>query len=300
LESALLEFNKNFRSLPGIQPHGNRLALVEQLLESIRRVRYVRVIREKTHSPLRADPRSDLFDPIKAAVLHQVSGNVDEACWLVFLSTHFGKHNRTGWRLARDVYGALGGTVWSWDRISSNPDGLAHWLEKNYDTLVGDGIPRRFGNHRKYETLRATSNKGTGSVVASYACWVNTYGSHTSLFENSVEQSEGTPRAAFRYLYDTMDVLRFGRTAKFDYLTMIANLGLAPIEADSPYLVGATGPLRGARLLVGGNVSARLSEQESEDVLVHLADLLHVGMQEIEDALCNWQKSPSHFVPFRG
>ena len=49
-----------------------------------------------------------------------------------------------------------------------------------------------------------------------------------------------------------MDALRrFGRTARFDYLTMLAKLGLANIAPGSPYLIGATGPLKGARLLFG-------------------------------------------------
>ena len=47
-----------------------------------------------------------------------------------------------------------------------------------------------------------------------------------------------------------MDALkRFGRTARFDYLTMVGKLGLANIAPGSPYMVGATGPLKGAALL---------------------------------------------------
>lgn len=302
LESALLAFSDEVRALPGIAPFENRITLIEQFLESIRRVEYVHVIREKVHSALRADAASDMFDPLKAAALQKAQGNMDEACWLVFLATHFGKHRSTGWRLVRDVYGALGVEAsWTWDRISFDPNGFSHWLAAYYEVLTGDGTPRHFGNHRKYETLRPSSENGTGAVVASYANWVLQHGSHSELFADAAQYSDGDPRVAFRRLNDSMNVLRFGRTAKFDYLTMIAKLHLAPIEADSAYLVGATGPLRGARLLFGGSVAAtRLTANELDDWLIQLAGALQLGMQEMEDALCNWQKIPSRFARFRG
>ncbi|WP_137939909.1 hypothetical protein [Chitinivorax sp. B] len=301
LEAALLSFHQENQALPGIVPVDNRLALVEQLLDSIRRVQYVQVIREKAHSPLRIDAASEMFDPLKAAAIHSAQGNAEEACWLVFLATHFGKHRSAGWRLVRDVYGALGtGRPWSWVRISADPNGLSQWLGANYQQLTGDGIPRHFGNHRKYETLRPTSEKGTGAVVASYVDWVQQYGSHQQLFQAAMDETGANSHTAFRWLYDSMSVLRFGRTAKFDYLTMLTKLQLAPIVADSAYLIGATGPLRGARLLFGGSTRAALTVPALDGWLVELAQVLEIGMQEMEDALCNWQKTPNQFVRFRG
>ena len=100
-----------------------------------------------------------------------------------------------------------------------------------------------------------------------------------------------------------MAVASFGRTAKFDYLTMIGKLGLAPIEPGSTYMHGATGPLSGARLLFGGRKTAPLTRSDLEAWLVELEARLHLGthgMQVLEDALCNWQKNPRTFVPFRG
>jgi hypothetical protein len=92
------------------------------------------------------------------------------------------------------------------------------------------------------------------------------------------------------------NVLRFGRLARFDYLAMLGKLGLAGIKPGSTYLNGATGPLRGARLLFG--VTANHSVLDGW--LGELDEELQVGMQVMEDALCNWQKSPSVFEPFRG
>jgi hypothetical protein len=43
-----------------------------------------------------------------------------------------------------------------------------------------------------------------------------------------------------------------------------------------------------------------ISAPDLEAALGELDERLHVGMQVLEDALCNWQKSPAQFVSFRG
>jgi hypothetical protein len=106
----------------------------------------------------------------------------------------------------------------------------------------------------------------------------------------------------FADLYESMDaVASFGRMARFDYLTMLGKIGLAPITPDRPYLEGSTGPLRGARLMFLGSTAATgINTGQLETWSVQLGQSLSVGMQEMEDSLCNWQKSPSTFVPYRG
>lgn len=37
-----------------------------------------------------------------------------------------------------------------------------------------------------------------------------------------------------------------------------------------------------------------------EDWILDLDGVLGVGMQVMEDSLCNWQKSPTRFIHFRG
>lgn len=100
----------------------------------------------------------------------------------------------------------------------------------------------------------------------------------------------------FKYLYDSIDaVASFGRTGRFDYLTMVGKLGLTAVEPGSTYMQGATGPLNGARLLFGGNPQAAFGAATLDQWLVELdAELdLYFGMQVLEDALCNWQKNPA-------
>jgi hypothetical protein len=102
-------------------------------------------------------------------------------------------------------------------------------------------------------------------------------------------------------MYKSMGaVARFGRTAKFDYLAMLGKLALAEIEPDSAYVIDATGPLIGARLLFGGSRQSALSARILDAWLVDLDSFLMVGMQPLEDAICNWQKSSTVFKGFRG
>jgi Alpha-glutamyl/putrescinyl thymine pyrophosphorylase clade 3 len=79
------------RPLPGIKPAGHLNCLIEQLVESRRRIEFTYHLRDARHDPGRINPASPLFDPLKAAVLHYRRGRVDEAYWLVFLAVHFGK-----------------------------------------------------------------------------------------------------------------------------------------------------------------------------------------------------------------
>ena len=77
-------------------------------------------------------------------------------------------------------------------------------------------------------------------------------------------------------------------------------IDLAPVEPAIPYLVGATGPLRGANLMFTGKTASDLSVSALEERVVDLGKQLGVGMQPMEDSLCNWQKSPESLIRFRG
>jgi hypothetical protein len=266
------------------------------------RVRFISVVRNRNLSQRRADPNDKLFDPLRAAILHQRQGHIDEAFWLVFLFVHFGKNSRAGWRYAREVYGRLDdGLIWDWARTSVDPAGFRKWLAAHQGQLKRKGISRGFGNHRKYQSLDAYSGSGTGAAVESYVNWVGPPRTHVELIEHASQQGAGDPRKAFDYLYRSMRaIVSFGRTARFDYLTMVGKLGLGPIEPGSTYMQGATGPASGARLLFGDNKKAALSKANLDSWLVDLDAQLHVGMQVLEDALCNWQKFPDKFRPFRG
>jgi hypothetical protein len=300
IDRKLITFSKKI-PLPGIDSQVQRECFLQQIIDSIRRIRYVKVINQKVLSPLTTDATNVAFNPIKAASWFKRNGNIDEACWLVFLFVHFGKNYKTKWQLIKSIYGGLGTPAfWTWDVTSQDPNLFCQWLDTNNAAIKLSG---GFGNHRKYESLNAYDITGTGAAVKSYIYWVGINHNHQTLFNNIVVQTGSRPRAVFNGLYNSMDrVMRFGRTAKFDYLTMLGKLEIANIEPDSMYLNGATGPLWGAKLLFGGRKDADLSRNAIESLIFNLeAHLkLYYGMQVLEDALCNWQKNPTHYSHFSG
>lgn len=303
LELLVRQYQNKWEPLPGLVGEGHLNALVAQFIDSLRRVEFAHYVRDAQHHSARMDPGADMFDPLRAAVLHNRRGESDEAWWLVFLATHFGKHAMDGWRLVRDVYGKLGqGGRWDWATISRNPSAFHAWLAANENALRGeDGVSRRFSNHRKYESLKASSSKGTAAVFASYVSWIAPPRTHVDMVREFHRKVGQDPHVVFAALYKSMNtVQRFGRLGKFDFLAMLGKLGIAPIDPGSTFLQGATGPLAGARLLFGGACDADLSEKELQATLVSFGEETGLGAQVLEDALCNWQKSPAAYVRFRG
>ncbi|MNP36364.1 hypothetical protein D3C76_1297480 [compost metagenome] len=187
--------------------------------------------------------------------------------------------------------------IWSWINVTSNPDEFIQWLADNHIKLGRLGA---FGNHRKYESLNPKKRNWNGAIIKSYIDWVHSFGDHLDLIKTFEEKSINK-KNRFNMLYKSMSsVLRFGRTAKFDYLTMLEKLDIMDIEADSTYMSEATGPKRGANLLFFGTRTSGYSPELLEKWISDLDMDLNIGMQIIEDSLCNWQKSPNAFIKFRG
>ena len=299
LGAQLAGFDASVRALPGVSAPANRTTLARQFAESCRKIDRTESFRKRAISPERGAPSSPRFDPEMAAVLAANSGDVENAFWLVFFSVHFGRHREDGWLLARQIYGAFGvEPYWTWARISGDPSSFRSWIS---DVIKAGTRTGRFGNHRKYETLDPKSPAGTASVFESYIEWTQKWGSHLGMLTEISAQANGDAERMFALLYRSMNaVRRFGRLGKFDYLTLLGKLGLAPISPDATYMAEATGPLKGARLLFTGNAAEALSAQELEEEVRRLDSILGIGMQAMEDGLCNWQKSPARFKPFRG
>lgn len=299
IQAAIATFSAEVFPLMGVIGAAEKRACSEQLVSSMRRVDYIRGLAARDMDARRADPSQDLFDPLMAAALAVKRGDVDEAWWLTFLATHFGKHIEDGWRLTRDFYGAFGThPSWKWLEASRHHAQLNAWLDGQWPALVDDGIPRRFSNHRKYESKSPAQMK---SVLGSYIEFVTAHGDHRSLMQDVHRNVGQNPYAGFHELYRRMAVVkRFGRLGTFDFLAMLGKLGIAPIEPDAAYLAQATGPLKGAKLFVFGDAEAKADPRQLEEILDRLDAELKVGKQVLEDALCNWQKTPDRFVLFRG
>jgi hypothetical protein len=299
LRVKLDKFAIDVKPLMGIVSAARRESLIRQFIESVHRLQFPAVIRSRNISAKRGDPSDTMFDPLKAAILQERAGNLDEAFWLVFLFVHFGRHPTGGWRYAREVYGRLNTLPhWTWANTSVNPAAFRKWLDDHQAQLKRPG--GGFGNHRKYESLDAYKVSGTGNTVETYVAWIGPPRTHEKLFLDQCAQAGGDARKAFSILYKSMSqVARFGRTARFDYLAMIGKLGMANIEPGATYVTGSTGQSAGAKLLFFDNTAHTVRSKTLDSWLIELDGSLGLGMQAIEDALCNWQKSPNVFKPFR-
>jgi hypothetical protein len=293
LNQSFVDFSAKHRRLEGVVDFQARDTLVWQMIASLRRLDYTRAIKSRNISSDRIDPASNLFEPERAAALLARKGQRDEAIWLIFLATHFGQHGRHAWRMLRDVYSGLGSGTWTWSRVSNDPPSFRQWLRQNVD-----GIGGAFGNHRKYETLNPDSPQGTANVIESFVACCSP--SPAQWFDLLSRATGNNPYKVFDAAYGGLMIERFGRLAKFDFLALLGRLDLAPISPGSAYLKGATGPLRGARLLVDGDPTSKTSAKSLDAILQQLDESLNVGMQVMEDSICNWQKSPRKFIHFRG
>ncbi|WP_076693032.1 hypothetical protein [Tersicoccus sp. Bi-70] len=297
--SSIAAYESKNKTLPGISSSGARETLIEQIIDSEQRVKYTDRLDNMQLDPSAVDPTSDGFHPLKASILHRRSGNYDEAVWLVYLYVHFGRHRRAGWRYVRDTYGALGSDRsdwWTWDRISEEPFAFRLWLDKNKNEFGRAPGQHGFGNHRKYESLDAMGDRGTGAAVTSYVEWVlSAADGHNERFAVLKEQS---PEETFQAIYRSLrSVVRFGRIAKFDYTTMIGRLKLVDVKPPHTYLTGATGPRSGAALLLRGNPDAG-TPTELQAELSRICTAINVAPDVMEDAICNWQKDPENYIRF--
>jgi hypothetical protein len=262
--------------LVGLPDAASMEALAMQFVASLRREDYYKGVQLKPVSANRADPNDPSFDAERAVAFHMQRGDVDEAGWLIFLMTHFA------------------GGIWSWGKVIGDPGAFYRWLNANWQDVGG-----AFGNHRKYESMRPTSSRPMARTVADYLVWIGP-GGHRAFFADTVRSAGNDPHVIFDHLYRTLEVRSFGRLAKFDYLALVGRYALAPISAGSAYLDGATGPGRGVRLLFDGDPTSATRNSVLQSKLDTLDARLGVGMEVMEDALCNWQKSSRQFVHYTG
>lgn len=251
---------------------------VAELARCIRKHRaFVRRLSAKKYLP------DDIYSLIQQAV---ESGNRDEALWQAFLAAHFGRTSADDdkperFASAARLLCAFGpDPFWAWNRLTADPNALREWLLDNHVHLRELG----FGNHRKYESKHPLA---LWAVVESFLSLVRKYGGRPSALFDCGEQSTMSPGERFEVLYERLrPVERLGRTGRFDFLSLLIDLGMIDAEPDRCYLKGATGPLTGARRVWGDRPT-----KELDDLAADLSRQLGLSPRILEDALCMWQKN---------
>lgn len=296
LSDLLRDHHDNKRPLPGVAHADARDTLAMQIVASIRREEYFDAIQNR--GPIgsdRADPHSDKFEAELGVVHLLQNGSHEEAAWLAFLMVYLAKPADSRWRRLRDIYGMLGVGRWDWALVSRDPNAFEKWLAANWQSVGG-----KFGNHRKYESLQPGKARSMGPAIVTYVNWVNGAGGHRSLFAQMVREAGNDPHVIFDAFYRSLPVGGFGRLGRFDWVSMLSRYGFIPAKAGSAYLNSATGPKAGARLLFANDRNANVSGKTLQEWLTELDEDLGVGMEVLEDAICNWQKRPAEFEHFLG
>ncbi len=268
--------------LPGIAADGRRSEFVAHLVDSGHISDSLRAVAASHTGGGCSDPSSEDFDPRCAAVSHHRRGDIEEACWLVFLATAFDMSPVHGWDIVAAVYrrGNEPG-LWDWDAASADVVLLREWLQRNRHRFASPV----FGNHRKFESLK--DHIGVGRTIESYAAWVHGAGSHQARLDKARRAVD-----PFGALFGSMEgIWRFGRLARFDYLCCLEALCITDFAPRKAYLQGATGPLEGAQRMFGAPEGTLAGDPRALDErLVELEGYLNVGFDVLEDALCGWQK----------
>ena len=270
--------------VPGLTLTSGAGLFAEEVARSVARIDGMRLLATSPLDGVITNPADLAWDAWRAIVWHDRCGDKEAATWLAFLATHFGRRNEDDdpWRSTRAVYSAFGEGVLSWERVAASPADISTVCQVHAEECCR----LKFANHRKFETPRPNHPLGVDAVLRSYVEGIieRTGGSQATLF--SVPNESPTGRFE-RLMRELQFVKRFGRTALFDLLTLLGNLGVYDLAPGRICLVGATGPLRGAKMMFGGADTRTLEARANK-----MARRLDVPIQAVEDALCNWQKHP--------
>lgn len=262
--------------------------LALQLIDSIEQEAAIKALLESNIREQCCDPKSEEFNPIKA-IIYLKDKDYDEVCWLSFLLIYTNDSEQTDWAFMRKLYGGVGlnlNTALTWQQVNKSFDQRTALLEQLSSSLALSDPKPKFGHHRAYESLSHLP-----ITFSSYIDFINKQGGHQALFCPEPPTIDKTTYFQTLYALIRKNVYRFGRLSTFEYLCLLGKMGLADVEPDSCYIAEASGPKRGAKLLFG-----MLDDAKLDDHAIGLADYLNVGYQELEAAICHWQKSPDRYI----
>lgn len=262
--------------------------LALQLIETEQREAEIQQLLDSEIDPEVINPESDKFDPIQA-IIRLKHSDYEEACWLSFLLIYTNDSEHTDWAFMRKLYSGHGlnlqGSL-TWQLLNEQPNALNQRLETLAVALAQSQPKPKFGHHRAYESLNHLP-----IVFSSYIDFINEKGGHQALFKPKAKAIDKIDYFKTLYALIRQSIYRFGRLSTFEYLCLLGKLGLAEVAPDSCYIAEASGPKRGAKLLFG-----MLNNEQLDEHAVGLADYLEVGYQQLEAAICHWQKSPNRYI----
>lgn len=262
-------------------PAGEVACLAQQIFDSLLRVRYL-----ECSSAYVASVRPPAT-PLEEAVFSKDSGDIESALWQVFLAVHFGKSQKTGWNGYYEIFKPSSQScALTWAQLGT-PSGMELLKERSLK-LEQDPAKVQFGNHRKYQ-----SHSESYRTFDEFLTWLGNWSKSGKLYSSSGQSTQ----VSFSDLYFSLkeSVFGFGRLGAYDFVTQVSHLKIIDgLKVDSLFLAGSTGPREGAKRFFGPGLSSKALEQRC----LELAIVLSINPHVLEDALCNWQKSPKAYRRF--
>lgn len=261
--------------------------LSHQTIDSIRRISIYEAYAIKARRAEQLNlPFIDTSNPFTLS--QRSSLEVDSKVWYIYLATYFGKSNKSKWKLFNKAVFRKDRTLIRLKEIQTNREKYYSYL-KDIDFFEG----ANFSNHRKYTKKALEGHNGLINSIDYFLDNLDHY-SHSKLVEFDL---------IFR---NAMRIPNFGRMAAFDFTSSLCKCNLNVKDPISMYHHSSTGPLRALKDILILADCKDVSKSAQVEFGNNLLDWFirhfntQVVAQVLEDAICNWQKSPKKYQRYFG
>ncbi len=268
-------------------PNKNLDVLAQQTKDSISRIQIYKAYKRRA---LNADENGlSYYQSYVPFVLSQRSSiKSKEKVWLLFLATYFGKSNSSKWELFKRSAFDNSKNLISYSSIEGDREKYFNHL-RSFDFYKN----ANYSNHRKFIAKKLDGDKGF-------------IRSANFLMDNIEDYIFDHPEK-FDIVYNSaLKIPNFGRMGAFDFTSSLCKCACNVLEPTDLYLKNSTGPLIGiGELLKIGEIENQSKKDKvklGNDLLVWFIANTNIFMcaQVLEDAICNWQKSPAKYKKYFG
>lgn len=258
-----------------------------QTIDSIRRVKIYETYQFRADiADAKGLPYSYTSNPFSLA--QRTSLSIETRVWVIYVATYFGKSDTSKWKLFNNVAFRSDNSLITFEEIIDNKEGYFDYL-RNMNFFEGS----KYSNHRKYTRKSLDGERG---VLTSFEFMLD----HMNQFCLNAF-------SPFDTIYQqALNIPNFGRMAAFDFTCSLSKCGLNVDQPTSMYHKYSTGPLDAINdiLILAGVESPNnnLKVTFGDELLNWFNTNYEIYMlaQVLEDAICNWQKSPTSYFRYFG
>ncbi len=261
--------------------------LCYQTIDSIRRISIYKKYAEKAKNA--EELNLPFYYTSNPFTLSQRSSlNIGSKVWYIYLATYFGKSNKSKWKLFYKAAFRKDETLIRVEEILASREQYYSHLS-NIDLFENAD----YSNHRKFTKKSLVGEKG---VINSMDYFL----------DNLDDYSHAKP-IDFNIIYNNaLKIPNFGRLAAFDFTSSLCKCNLNVKDPISMYHHNSSGPLRALKdfLILADckDLSKSAQIKLGDDLLYWFFQHsdIEIVAQVLEDAICNWQKSPRHYQRYFG